>query len=137
LSPEVLARKLGKLRDFLGDLRPFADVSLVEGERDHYVIERILQLLVEVSTDLLAHELAGRGVVPSSYRDTIRKSVEEGLLPSELGGRLEQAAGLRNVLVHMYEELDLEILTDSIRPALEDFGELLVIFQNRLEEMGE
>lgn len=137
MSPEVFARKLAKLREFLADLRPFAEASLTEGEKDHYVIERLLQLLVEVGTDILAHELAGRGIVPTSYRDTVRKSVEEGLLPQELGDRLERATGLRNVLVHLYEEVDLEILTESIRPALEDFGEVLKIFQGRLEEMGE
>ena len=137
MSPEVLARKLLKLREFLVDLRAFQGASEVEVEENHYVVERLLQLVVEVSTDILAHELASRGVVPTSYRDTVRKGVEAGLLPAELGGRLEEAAGLRNVLVHLYEELDYSILARSITPALEDFGALLALFQRRLEEMEE
>lgn len=136
MSPEVLARKLTKLREFLADLRPYAGASLTEVEKDHYVIERLLQLLVEVATDMLAHELAGRGVVPASYRETIRKGVEEGFLDPELGTRLEKATGLRNV-VHLYDELDLEIVAESIQPALDDFGEVLKIFQDRLEKMEE
>lgn len=137
MSPEVLARKLTKLREFLADLRPYAGASLTEVEKDHYVIERLLQLLVEVATDMLAHELASRGVVPASYRETIRKGVEEGFLDPELGTRLEKATGLRNVLVHLYDELDLEIVAESIQPALDDFGEVLKIFQDRLEKMEE
>jgi uncharacterized protein YutE (UPF0331/DUF86 family) len=137
LSPEVLARKLLKLREFLLDLRAFQGASEAEVEENHYVVERLLQLVVEVSTDILAHELAARGVVPTSYRDTVRKGVEAGLLPAELGARLEEAAGLRNVLVHLYEELDYSILAGSITPALEDFGALLALFQRRLEEMEE
>jgi uncharacterized protein YutE (UPF0331/DUF86 family) len=137
LSPEVLARKLAKLREFLSDLKKFEDASREVVVNNHYAIERLLQLLVEVATDILAHELSSRGVVPTSYRETIRKGVEEGYLSPELGVRLERATGLRNVLVHLYEELDMDILGDSINPALEDFGEFLRVFQSRLEEMGE
>jgi uncharacterized protein YutE (UPF0331/DUF86 family) len=135
LSPDVLARKLAKLRVFLSDLRPYEGASIPAVEADHYRVERLLQLLVEVATDILAHELANLGVVPASYRDAVRKSVAEGLLPEALGESLERAAGLRNVLVHLYEELDMEILTASVEPALNDFGEFLELFQARLEEM--
>lgn len=135
MSPEVLARKLAKLRVFLSDLRPYEGASLPTVEEDHYRVERLLQLLVEVATDILAHELARLGVVPASYRDAVRKAVEEGILSEELGGSLERAAGLRNVLVHLYEDLDMEILAASVEPALNDFGEFLELFQKRLEEM--
>lgn len=74
-------------------------------------------------------------MVPASYRDAVRKAVEEGLLPEGLGVSLERAAGLRNVLVHLYEDLDMEILAASVGPALEDFGEFLKLFQEKLEEM--
>jgi uncharacterized protein YutE (UPF0331/DUF86 family) len=135
LSPEVLARKLAKLRVFLSDLRPYQGAALPVVEEDHYRVERLLQLLVEVATDILAHELARLGVVPASYRDAVRKAVEKDLLPEDLGESLERAAGLRNVLVHLYEDLDMEILAASVDPALTDFGEFLKLFQKRLEEM--
>jgi uncharacterized protein YutE (UPF0331/DUF86 family) len=135
LSPDVLARKLAKLHVFLSDLRPYEGATLHTVEEDHYRVERLLQLLVEVATDVLAHELAHLGVVPASYRDAVRKAVEEGLLPEKLGVSLERAAGLRNVLVHLYEDLDMEILAASVKPALDDFGEFLKLFQERLEEM--
>ncbi len=137
MSPEVLARKLEKLRIYLVDLHAFRGVPFEEVEEDHYALERIFQLLVEVSTDILAHELARSGTVPKSYRDTVRLAAEAGLLPPELGTRLERAAGLRNLLVHLYEEVDLEILAESVEPALEDFGEFLTIFQARLAALGE
>ena len=135
MSPEVLARKLTKLRIFLSDLRPYQGASLSTVKEDHYRVERLLQLLVEVATDILAHELARLGVVPVSYPDAVRKAVEEGLLSVELGESLERAAGLRNVLVHLYEDLDMEIVAASVDPALSDFGEFLELSQKRLEEM--
>ena len=39
------------------------------------------------------------------------------------------------VLMHLYEDLDMEILAASVEPALNDFGEFLKLFQARLEEM--
>ncbi len=42
----------------------------------------------------------------------------------DLAQRLAGAAGLRSILVHLYEEIDYEIVADSIAPALDDFGAL-------------
>lgn len=67
MFPDVLARKLAKLHVFLSDLRPYEGASISAVEADHYRVERLLQLLVEVATDILAHELANLGVVPASY----------------------------------------------------------------------
>jgi uncharacterized protein YutE (UPF0331/DUF86 family) len=35
---------------------------------------------------------------------------------------------MRNVLVHLYEEIDYEILHQSIPTALEDFAQFVAIF---------
>ena len=48
--------------------------------------------------------------------------------------RLADAAGLRNILVHLYEEIDYEIVAASIGPAIDDFGRLLRVLQARLDE---
>lgn len=51
-----------------------------------------------------------------------RLAAQEGLLPDDLAARLQQAAGMRNVLVHFYEMIDYDILHASIAPALRDFA---------------
>lgn len=53
-----------------------------------------------------------------------------GLLAEDLAERLSRAAGLRNILVHLYEDIDYEIVAASIDAALDDFDALL----RRLEE---
>ena len=49
--------------------------------------------------------------------------------------RLVNAAGLRNVLVHLYEEIDYEIVAASIGQALDDFEELFRELERRLREV--
>lgn len=122
VARDVLLRKLAYLRQLLRDLAPFEQRSRAEIEAHHYTIERILELLVGAAADLLFHILAERGRAPTSYRDAFRLAAQEGLLPGDLAGRLQQAAGMRNVLVHLYETIDYDILYASIAPALHDFA---------------
>ncbi|MCA1732023.1 MAG: DUF86 domain-containing protein [Acidobacteria bacterium] len=125
MAPEVVLRKLETLRRLLRDLQPMAGASLETVAAEHYKVERILELLVTASADLLQHLLAERGIVAGSYKDVFRFAASEGLLDLPLATRLEEAAGMRNVLVHLYDEIDLRILHASIERALKDFAELV------------
>jgi uncharacterized protein YutE (UPF0331/DUF86 family) len=120
---EVLLRKLAYLRRLLEDLGPYQGASLAVVRADHYKLERIFELLVVTATDILAHYLAERGNTPTSYRETFRMAGESGVLTGELAVRLQQAASMRNIIVHLYEEIDYQILRDSIDPALSDFAQ--------------
>ena len=129
MAPEVVLRKLGVLRRLLRDLEPFAGSSVEQIESEHYKIERILELLATASSDLLQHLLAEREVIAASYRDVFRHAATAGLLESSLSRRLEEAAGMRNVLVHLYDEIDTAILHGSIGPALRDFAALIAALE--------
>ena len=135
MSPEVLARKLVHLRRCLQDLRAHEGATVDEIEGDPYAVERLLELVVQIAVDLVSHELSRLDVVAASYRDAFRKAGEHGGLSEGLATRLQDAAGLRNVLVHMYDDIDYGIVARSIGPALEDFGEVLRVFEQRLAAM--
>jgi hypothetical protein len=66
LSPEVLARRLSRLRAFLADLRPHRDRSAEDVRSDPYEVERLLELLVQVAVDILAHRLAEPRPAPTA-----------------------------------------------------------------------
>lgn len=119
---EVLLRKLAFLRQLLRDLAVYEHATQAEVEAQHYAVERILELLVGAASDLLYHVLAERGLAPTSYREAFRLAAQEGLLPDDLAGQLQKAAGMRNILVHMYETIDYAIVHQSIGPALRDFA---------------
>jgi uncharacterized protein YutE (UPF0331/DUF86 family) len=125
VSREVLLRKLAYLRLLLRDLRAFEHASQAEVEAQHYAVERIIELLVGAASDLLFHLLAERGLQPGSYREAFKLAGREGLLPAELAERLQLAAGMRNILVHMYEEIDYAIVHQSIGAMLQDFARFI------------
>jgi uncharacterized protein YutE (UPF0331/DUF86 family) len=130
----VLLRKLAYLRQLLADLAPSESATLAEVRAEHYRLERLFELLVVSASDVLFHELAERGLSATSYRDAFRLAGEQGLLPCELADRLQEAAAMRNVIVHMYEEIDYAILRDSIGPALQDFSRFVALLESRLED---
>lgn len=127
MAPEIVLRKLETLRTLLIDLRPYAGASLDEVIADHYKVERILELLATASADLLQHLLAERDIVATSYREVFRQAAAAGLLTEELSLNLQRAAAMRNLLVHLYEGIDYQILHASIEGALRDFSALVAI----------
>ncbi|MFQ5421784.1 MAG: DUF86 domain-containing protein, partial [Anaerolineae bacterium] len=121
MSRDVLLRKLAYLRQLLNDLAPYQTVSLTEVISEHYKIERLLELLVATATDILFHLLTEKDKSPDSYRDAFKLASDEDILSPILSQQLQQAAGMRNILVHLYEDIDYAILRDSIAPAWRDF----------------
>lgn len=128
MAPDVLLRKLSYLRQLLSDLAPYENATLEEVEAEHYKLERLLELLVMAASDILHHLLAERGKTAVSYKSAFQLAAKEGMIPAELSDRLQNAASMRNVLVHMYEDIDYEILHQSIPTALEDFAQFVAIF---------
>lgn len=66
----------------------------------------------------------------------LRKLTYLRQLLADLADRLQEAAGMRNILVHLYEEIDYTILRDSIEPALRNFGQFVAIFESDLGDTG-
>lgn len=137
MTREVLLRKLARLRTYLEDLRPHRGRSPGELADDPYEVERLLELLVQVAVDIVTHELAEGGVVPESYRIAFLEAGRAGLIPEELAASLADAAGLRNVLVHLYEDIDYEIVAESVARALADFTRFQEVYSARGAEAGD
>jgi uncharacterized protein YutE (UPF0331/DUF86 family) len=63
-----------------------------------------VQLTLDLAISLCFHRSLE---TPKGYRGAFERLAAAGLLPTDLATRLGQAAGLRNRIVHGYEELDL------------------------------
>lgn len=127
MTSEVFIRKKELLINYLNDLKEYKNYSYEEFMENHYAIERLLELLVSVSTDIIFHLLTQRGEeIPTTYRTAFLRAGEISLLSEDLAFRLAQAAGMRNILVHGYEEIDYKIIYQSIKQAIVDYSQFLV-----------
>ncbi len=56
------------------------------------------------------------------------------VIPVDFANRFSKAAGFRNILVHMYEEVDAGKLHDYLQNNLEDFNEFARYVASYLEK---
>ncbi len=76
-----------------------------------HMIQTSIQALLDVSCHLLAE--AGRKP-PDSYAELAGALAEAGFLSSEEASLMRRIAGFRNVIVHMYLRLNLELLKEIL-----------------------
>lgn len=133
MAADVLLRKLIYLRQLLRDLEIYHHASLAEVVAEHYKLERLFELLVMAASDILNHLLAEQEIVVDSYRAAFRLAGEQGMIPLVLAERLQDAAGMRNILVHLYDEIDYTILHASIVPALTDFADFVTAIESQMK----
>ena len=123
---EVLERKLVFLRQFLTDLAPYAQLDSDGRRREHYAIERLLQLLCESAADIGLQVLKRRGVgLAGSYREVFTSLQQQGALPQPLAERLIDVCGMRNILTYLYDAIDLDRVIAAVDPALALYREYL------------
>jgi uncharacterized protein YutE (UPF0331/DUF86 family) len=115
---------LSALADYIGELRAFARFSRQEFLDDPHVYnlaERFLHLACECMLDAAQHVISEKGFrQPDDYRDAMKVLHEEGILEAELAERLKGWMGFRNVLVHLYLEIDHEKSYKAIQEELPD-----------------
>ena len=127
MSPEVKKRKLQKLIQYIYDLKKHEDSSFDSFMENHYEVERILQLLIETSSDIIFHELSALNITPDSYREAFIMAGEKSIIPKGLANNLALASGMRNILVHEYETIDYKLVHQSIKTALQDFRDFIKV----------
>jgi len=116
---DALERKLGFLNRYVGDLAAYATLDDEGRLREHYAIERLLQLLCESAADIGLQFLKARGdTLPASYREIFKTLAQAQQLPPEMAADLIAACGMRNVLTHLYDQIDLQRVIVAVDPAV-------------------
>ena len=126
IDRQVVDRHLIALRQALTALRRHAGVS-PQQLRAHtdvrWTIERGLQLCAQNALDTASHVASAAGFDPATYGSSIDCLVEANVLPAQFGERFRRVAGFRNVLVHGYLDVDLDLIAKLLRESLDDFEE--------------
>ena len=131
-DPEVVRRHLLAITEALARLRRHAGCSAEELRRDpelRWAMERGLQLCAQNALDVATHLAAAAGRDAPDYATAIDRLAEIDALPEEFARRFRSVAGFRNVLVHGYLEVDLDVVARLLGERLTDFD----LFVDHLE----
>ena len=100
------------------------DAALIEDITKQDSIVLNIQRACEASIDLAMHLVRTRRLgVPQETRDAFDLLERAGLLDTDLAARMKRMVGFRNIAVHDYRKLDLEIVRSIVRDRLGDFLE--------------
>ena len=118
-----------RIRTYMADSseRVFFDDSL-RLDAVEFNILRIIELCIDLANHVVRVRKLG---IPKESRASFTMLAREGLIPKELSKLLEGMVGFRNVLIHEYRELDIEVMKDVIEHRLDD----LVAFTVRVMEI--
>jgi uncharacterized protein YutE (UPF0331/DUF86 family) len=118
VDPEAVSGRLRMLAQLLAELEATRGrgQEVYRAQRElRLATERRLQLALQACIDIAAHVLAERNVpAPEDYASLFFALAQAGVLESELAGRLAGAARQRNLLVHVYLEVDDDLVWRSL-----------------------
>jgi uncharacterized protein YutE (UPF0331/DUF86 family) len=134
---EILERKLGSLNRFLRDLSAIAALDSAGRRQQHYAVERLLQLLCECAADIARQFVKAQGdSLPASYREIFTALERAGALPRAMAADLVSACGMRDLLTHLYDDIDLDRVIAAIDPAIALYGAFAAWALDRLGPSG-
>ncbi|MGF1645942.1 MAG: DUF86 domain-containing protein [Kineosporiaceae bacterium] len=97
---------------------------LAEDDPDPFRRRHLIQTAAQISIDLANHVIAADGHrTPRDYGDAFRVLAEVGVIENDLAERMVSLAGARNLIVHLYAEVDDDLLAGAVRGGgLEDLS---------------
>lgn len=130
VDPDVVRRRLRQIDRRVAALRVVAN-----GNRDTFLAaselqaqtERHLQVAIQAAIDIALHVLAEDTTeTPEDYGAAFVLLAQHDVIPAALAQQLRLAAGLRNLLVHGYADVDPQ----RIWAHLDDLDDLVTFAQN-------
>jgi len=131
-----LCAKLDKLYTYYTELKSLSSFSREKYMSDSIyrrAVERTIQLIVECATDInnmLLRMKEKKGA--TDYFNSFIDLAEQDILPMEFALKIAPSTGLRNILVHEYEEIDDEIVYSSISTCLNYYLEYINLINQYL-----
>ena len=128
LDKEFVTRKIKLIQEDLSRLEALKEFSFGEITKDGIkmaAVERYLEKVVMWAIDINQHIVSelGRGNEPlRGYEDTFYALAKIGVYGEDFAKEIAQSAGLRNRLVHEYNNTKEEIIFDSVSDALKDYA---------------
>ncbi|MGH7263587.1 MAG: type VII toxin-antitoxin system HepT family RNase toxin [Candidatus Rokuibacteriota bacterium] len=124
IDVELVTRKMALILRDLTALEPFARKELtayLANPVDEVAVERYLERIIGRMIDVNYHLITQAGhPPPADYYESFVELGRLGVLETEFAGRIAACAGLRNRIVHEYNDLDPRKVHEALQSALRE-----------------
>lgn len=138
VNSDFLKEKLAYSKKYIERLRRIIEISekiflddfslQLESER---IFEVISQIMLDICTHIIAHSSE---TPPSSYSDCMNKLVDVGVIKEDESNNFINIIKMRNLLVHQYGVINLEILFAGLKMLDSDFVKFKEIILSWIEK---
>ena len=115
---EIIVNKLIKMEEYISELEKYKPQSYKEYKNDQlkrYAVERLIQLIIDLALDVNNALIKNSNKYPAKdYYSSFLKLVDLGILPEEFAEDIAPSTGIRNRLVHEYEEVDDKVVFENL-----------------------
>lgn len=124
LNKDFILRKIKLIQEDLARLQEIGKVSFIEHAQDnieYLATERMPERIVTRAIDANKHIIAELGKGNESvktYQETFDVLAKLGVYPENFAKQISPSAGLRNILVHEYDEIKVDKIYQSAEEAL-------------------
>jgi len=129
IDPVLITRKINLIAKDLKAMAPYGEMTLeayLDDPVHELVVERYLERTIGRMIDINYHVVTALGEPPPrDYFDSFTALGKLGVLPAELARSIAQVAGLRNRIVHEYDEIDEVKVHDALPQALAEIPRYL------------
>lgn len=133
---EARIQRLEELIERLDGVRQAGEDAYLADAQQRAATERWLQLAIQVCIDLGTQVVSEQSArAPSDYAEVFKILGENGVISDELALRMGNAARQRNLIVHLYLEIDDRAVLASLT-YLDDLREFATIV-GRLAELDD
>jgi uncharacterized protein YutE (UPF0331/DUF86 family) len=131
---DLVEKKLAQIVTYVSELRRMARPEAIRHDvREERFVEHTLQLAAQAALDVASHIVSDESLgEPQVNRELFDLLARGGWLDPALAQRLSRMAGLRNILVRGYGDVDLAVVEDVVRNRLGDLLQFVEAVQRRL-----
>lgn len=131
---DLVDKKLAFMEDRVAELRQLARPDQIPHDvREERFVAHSLQIAIQAALDVASHILSNDrlGEPETNYQffDLLHR---HGWLNEEQAQTMRSIVGLRNILVHGYQSVDLTILRDVVEHRLDDLLDFVKAIRSHL-----
>ncbi len=131
---ELIDKKLAFIETCVRELRTLCTPARIATDlREERFAAHTVQIAVQAALDVASHIVSDERLgEPETNRELFDRLARAGWLSPELTDTMHRMAGFRNVVVHGYQALDRQILTDIVQHRLDDLLAFVAAVRGRL-----
>lgn len=135
----IIEKRISLLMKCIDRLQSFASISLddyLNNFDNQLIVERLIHQVVEIASDINSYLLVQlHQTTPETYFDSFIDAGNKGIISRQLATELAKSAGMRNIIVHQYEDINHRLVFAAIPKALEQYLRYLREITNYLNSL--